>query len=239
VATHKLRCAAPRYDPGGGGINVARAVHALGSDAVAIFPAGGAAGEMIRHMLDEEGVAHHPVAIAGFTLDGDEPFNMAYLAIRGAMQSFGVSRLHGHVSRRLFQALFPGWPEREVPVGHVTNGVHVPSWDSPHADQLWTAACGKERWRGLPEGLPTLVSGLADEELWAMAGAERQELIQTVRIRLARQLASRGNPPEIVAQAANALDPNTLTLGFARRFTGYKRPNFAARRPGAVRAFVE
>ena len=141
------------------------------------------------------------------------------------MQSFGVSRLHAHVSRRLFQALFPRWPEREVPVGHVTNGVHVPSWDSPHADHLWTAACGKERWRGLPEGLPTLVSGLADEELWAMAGAERQELIQTVRIRLARQLASRGNPPEIVAQAANALDPNALTLGFARRFTGYKRPN--------------
>ncbi|MGA8758129.1 MAG: alpha-glucan family phosphorylase [Stellaceae bacterium] len=157
--------------------------------------------------------------------DGGEPFNMAYLAIRGSMQSFGVSRLHAHVSRRLFQALFPRWPEREVPVGHVTNGVHVPSWDSPHADHLWTAACGKERWRGLPEGLPTLVSGLADEELWAMAGAERQELIQTVRIRLARQLASRGNPPEIVAQSANALDPNALTLGFARRFTGYKRPN--------------
>jgi Carbohydrate phosphorylase len=68
--------------------------------------------------------------------DGSEPFNMAYLAIRGSMQSCGVSRLHAHVSRRLFQALFPRWPEREVPVGHVTNGVHVPSWDSPHADHL-------------------------------------------------------------------------------------------------------
>jgi 6-phosphofructokinase 2 len=64
---HKLRCTAPRYDPGGGGINVARAVHALGGEAVAIFPAGGAAGEMIRHMLDEEGVTHDAVAIAGFT----------------------------------------------------------------------------------------------------------------------------------------------------------------------------
>ena len=67
VPTHKLRCAAPRYDPGGGGINVARAVHALGGDAVAIFPAGGAAGEMIRHLLDEEDVAYDAVAIAGFT----------------------------------------------------------------------------------------------------------------------------------------------------------------------------
>jgi 6-phosphofructokinase 2 len=67
VPAHKLRCAAPRYDPGGGGINVARAVHALGGEAVAIFPAGGAAGEMIRHLLEQEGVTHHPIAIAGFT----------------------------------------------------------------------------------------------------------------------------------------------------------------------------
>lgn len=67
VPTHKLRCAAPRYDPGGGGINVARAVHTLDGDAVAIFPAGGAAGEMIRHLLDEEGVSYDAVAIAGFT----------------------------------------------------------------------------------------------------------------------------------------------------------------------------
>jgi 6-phosphofructokinase 2 len=67
VPAHKLRCEAPRYDPGGGGINVARAVHALGGEAVAIFPAGGAAGEMIRHLLEQEGVTHHPIAIAGFT----------------------------------------------------------------------------------------------------------------------------------------------------------------------------
>jgi 6-phosphofructokinase 2 len=67
VPAHKLRCAAPRYDPGGGGINVARAVNALGGEAVAIFPAGGAAGEMIRHLLDEENLAYDAVAIAGFT----------------------------------------------------------------------------------------------------------------------------------------------------------------------------
>jgi 6-phosphofructokinase 2 len=67
VPTHKLRCATPRYDPGGGGINVARAVHALDGDAVAIFPIGGPAGQMIRHLLEQEGVAHRPIAIAGFT----------------------------------------------------------------------------------------------------------------------------------------------------------------------------
>ena len=157
--------------------------------------------------------------------DGNEPFNMAYLAMRASMQSFGVSRLHGHVSRHIFQPLFPRWPEEEVPVGHVTNGVHVPSWDSVGADKLWTAACGKERWRGMPDTLPELVTGLSDEELWVMAGEERRALVQQVRARLARQLGSRGYSPEVIAQSVNVLDPNALTLGFARRFTGYKRPN--------------
>ena len=73
---------------------------------------------------------------------------MAYLAMRGSGAVNGVSRLHGKVSRRLFEPLFPRWPEDEVPVGHVTNGVHMPSWDSAAADELWTEACGKDRWLG-------------------------------------------------------------------------------------------
>jgi starch phosphorylase len=166
--------------------------------------------------------------------DESEPFNMAYLAIRGSMQSFGVSRLHGAVSRRIFQPLFPHWPETEVPVGHVTNGVHVPSWDSPHADDLWTTACGKERWRGVPDALPELVACLSDEELWVMAGEERAVLVAAVRRRLARQLAARGYPPEVVASAAQVLDPNALTLAFARRFTGYKRPNLLLADPARL-----
>ena len=129
--------------------------------------------------------------------DDGEPFNMAYLAMRGSLAAFGVSRLHGGVSRRIFQPLFPRWPEREVPVGHVTNGVHVPSWDSPSADELWTAACGKERWRGMPDTLPALVSSISDEQLWIMASEDRQVLIQKVRMRLARQLASRGDPADV------------------------------------------
>ena len=171
------------------------------------------------------------LALGRTSPDDGEPFNMAYLAVRGSLATFGVSRLHGGVSRRIFQPLFPRWPEEEVPVGYVTNGVHVPSWDSPSADDLWTAACGKERWRGMPDALPALVSSLSDEELWSMAGEDRQVLIQKVRGRLTRQLASRGHPPEIVAEAANVLDPNALTLGFARRFTGYKRPNLLLEDP--------
>jgi starch phosphorylase len=78
-----------------------------------------------------------------------EPFNMAYLAVRGSGAVNGVSRLHGEVSRRIFLPLFPRWPAGEVPVGHVTNGVHMPSWDSVEADELWTRCCGKGRWLGL------------------------------------------------------------------------------------------
>src|SRR5207245_10676631 len=78
--------------------------------------------------------------------DPNEPFNMAYLAIRGSGAVNGVSRLHGQVSRHIFQSLFPRWPEVEVPVAHVTNGVHTPSWASAAAAALWTKACGAERW---------------------------------------------------------------------------------------------
>ena len=166
--------------------------------------------------------------------DDSEPFNMACLAIRGSMQTFGVSRLHGTVSRRIFQPLYPRWPEAEVPVGHVTNGVHVPSWDSACADDLWTTACGKERWRGVPDTLPGLMSSLSDEALWVMAGEERAALVEAVRLRLTRQLAARGYPPEAVATAAQVLDPNALTLGFARRFTGYKRPNLLLADPARL-----
>src|SRR6185369_4518949 len=85
--------------------------------------------------------------------DSSETFNMAYLAIRGSGAVNGVSRLHGKVSRHLFEPLFPRWPQDDVPVSHVTNGVHTPSWDSAAADDLWTKVCGKDRWLGITETL--------------------------------------------------------------------------------------
>jgi len=80
--------------------------------------------------------------------DNSEPFNMAYLAVHRSGQINGVSKLHGKVSRQIFQGLFPRWPREEVPIGSVTNGIHVPTWDSAEADALWTSACGHKRWRG-------------------------------------------------------------------------------------------
>ena len=177
--------------------------------------------------LDEAGVAMSEILALGRVNpnDADEPFNMAYLAMRGAAHSIGVSRQHEGVSRRIFQPLFAGWPEAEVPVGHVTNGIHVPTWDSVDADRLWTAACGKERWRCVPDSLPDQVAVLDDNQLWAMRTAGRRALVVATRNRLCRQLAARGDTPGAIAAAAEALDHTTLTLGFAHRFTGYKRPN--------------
>jgi starch phosphorylase len=157
--------------------------------------------------------------------DAAEPFNMAYLAVRGSIAVNGVSRLHGAVSRRLFQGLYPSWPPHEVPVGHVTNGVHAPSWDSRWADELWTRACGKERWLDTVGALPAAMDDVSDEDLWALRAEERHDLVRYARQRLARQLGQRGADAATVADAERVLDPNALTLGFARRFAPYKRPN--------------
>lgn len=155
----------------------------------------------------------------------NDPFNMAYLAQRGSAVTLGVSRLHAEFSRRIFQPLFPRWPVCEVPIGHVTNGVHIPTWDSIAADRIWTQACGKERWRSMPGDLKEKISTISDEDLWAMRGYGRQKLVKFAREHLKTQLRERGFDPEIVAQADRVLDPNVLTIGFARRFTEYKRPN--------------
>jgi len=163
--------------------------------------------------------------------DTQEPFNMAYLAMRGCGIAHGVSRLHGIVSRRLFQPLYPRWPVHDVPIGHITNGVHAPSWDSPWADTLWTDACGKGRWGSPFEPLADAIQCLSDAELWQCRAAERQDLVRYARQRLALQLGQRGAYPEVVTQAAQVLDPNILTLGFARRFTAYKRPNLLLQDP--------
>jgi starch phosphorylase len=163
--------------------------------------------------------------------DAAEPFNMAYLAIRGSGAVNGVSRLHGQVSRRIFQPLFPRWPQVEVPVGHVTNGVHMPTWESAEADALWTAACDKERWLGTTETLEPRLRCASDAELWQMRCAARQSLVDFARERLAQQLASAGAPPVEVAQARHIFDPNALTLGFARRFAAYKRPTLLLHDP--------
>ncbi len=163
--------------------------------------------------------------------DSSERFNMAYLALRGSGAVNGVSRLHGQVSRHLFGPLFPRWPRDEVPVGYVTNGVHMPSWDSAEADELWTETCGKDRWLRTTEPLEQDIRRVSDARLWQFRAAATKSLVEFARERLSRQLAASGAPPEGVEGAKHLFDPDALTLGFARRFATYKRPNLLLHDP--------
>ena len=166
--------------------------------------------------------------------DENEPFNMAYLAVRGSGAVNGVSRLHGEVSRRIFQNLFPRWPQVEVPVGHVTNGVHVGTWDSAEADQLWTNACGQVRWQGDLKSLDEGLRRVPETDLWSMRTRARKALVDYVRQRVARQVAGHGASTEETRAVERIFDPDSLTIGFARRFATYKRPNLLLHDPGRL-----
>ncbi|WP_290796322.1 alpha-glucan family phosphorylase [Flavihumibacter sp. UBA7668] len=163
--------------------------------------------------------------------DSDQYFNMAFLAIRGSGAVNGVSQLHGRVSRHLFSSLYPRWPIREVPVGTVTNGVHMPSWDSETADELWTTACGKLRWKGDLSSTETDICAVPDDTLWTFRNRQRQTLVTYVRQRFERQATLSGQSAEMLERAKELLDNNRLTLGFARRFVNYKRTNLLLKDP--------
>jgi starch phosphorylase len=153
--------------------------------------------------------------------DVSEPLNMAYLALRGSGQVNGVSKLHGEVSRQIFQPLFPRWPQAEVPIGSVTNGIHVPTWDSAEADGLWTEVCGADRWR-VDRPLVEDVRRLSDSKLWHMRTEARKTMLAHVRGRYARQLSAEGDSQFDVPAIFR---DDVLTVGFARRFATYKRPD--------------
>jgi starch phosphorylase len=176
-----------------------------------------------HYALDELAIPVEDLLAMGRQNAGDtsESFNMAYLALRGSGQVNGVSKLHGQVSRHIFGSLFPRWPQEEVPIGSVTNGTHVPTWDSAEADALWTTACGKKRWRG-DRPVEDDIRQLTDAKLWEMRTKGRRTLIDRMRKRYACQLAAEGGRP---SDASGVFDENVLTMGFARRFATYKRPN--------------
>ena len=162
---------------------------------------------------------------------------MAYLAIRGSGAVNGVSRLHGEVSRRLFAPLFPHWPQDEVPV-------RIRDQRRPHADLglgRRPTSCGRRpaaRIAGWaqPETLERDIRRVPDAALWQFRAAASKSLVEYMRERLSRQLAASGAPAEAVEAARHLFDPDALTLGFARRFATYKRPEPAAARSGAAAA---
>lgn len=153
-----------------------------------------------------------------------ESFCPTIFAMRLAGHRNGVSRLHGRVTREQWAALWPRLPLREVPIGHVTNGVHLESWTTSQFNELFTSTVGSQ-WRTTP-GDPVMWSQLRDvddAELWRVKNAARSELVEFTRRRARNELARRHAPSERVT-SVTLLDPDRLTIGFVGRFVAYKRP---------------
>ena len=157
-------------------------------------------------------------------------FCMTVLALRLASHSNGVSKLHGDVSRRMWQVLWPAVPLDEIPIRHVTNGVHFRSWISLEMNQLYDRYLGP-RWHEEPadQQVWNRVHSISSEELWRGHERRRDRLVAWVRNRVRAQRVKRGAPPSEIAAAQEVLSPNALTIGFARRFATYKRATLILR----------
>src|SRR3954449_7586430 len=154
--------------------------------------------------------------------DDFEPVGVPQLALRTSRAANGVSRRHGEVAREMWQAIWPDRPVDEVPIGHVTNGVHLPTWLGGPMRALLDRHLG-DGWldRAADPATWGPVDGIADDELWAARGAQRARLVDYVRDRSAAARLSRGEPREYVEAATQAFDPDVLTVGFARRLATY------------------
>jgi glycogen phosphorylase len=164
--------------------------------------------------------------------DPDEDFGVTQAALRMSRAANGVSRRHGEVAREMWKELWPDRALDDVPVGHVTNGVHVPTWIGPpirelldrHLGEGWiTRTAEPDTWAG--------VGDIPDAELWAARELQRAALVEQVRWRSANERLLRGDTREYVAAATTAFDSHTLTLGFARRVATYKRLDLLTRDP--------
>ncbi|MBE7464175.1 MAG: alpha-glucan family phosphorylase [Planctomycetes bacterium] len=172
--------------------------------------------------------------------DEQEPFSMAVLALKTAGGSNGVSALHGEVSRRMWQGIWPEVPEHDLPIDHITNGVHVRSYVSDPLNELfvryagarWSYEAAEEdrKWNG-PELLP-------DGELWRVHERCRANLVSWARKRVKQQLTKRGAGPREIEEADELLDPEALTIGFARRFATYKRATLLFHDPDRLAALL-
>ena len=155
---------------------------------------------------------------------------MTVLGMKNSRRMNAVSALHGEVSRQMWTGLFPGKHEDQVPIGHITNGVHVPSWLAPqmfrlydrHLGANWHEHSGEAHiWEGIED--------VDDGELWETHLALKSRLIEFVRRRAKQQSTNRGEAPEVIAKLGKVLSPDALTIGFARRFATYKRANLVLR----------
>jgi glycogen phosphorylase len=171
--------------------------------------------------------------------DDSENFCMTIMALRMSCFCNGVSKLHGSVSRKMWQNVWPGIPVDEVPIGSITNGVHAPSWVSREMAGLYDRYLGPT-WRENPgeAELWSRVHQIPDEELWRTHERRRERLVAFARNRLRFQLESRGVPHSEVVLADEILNPNALTIGFSRRFATYKRASLILQNPERLKSIL-
>ncbi|MGE4293667.1 MAG: alpha-glucan family phosphorylase [Desulfovibrio sp.] len=155
-----------------------------------------------------------------------EPFCMTVLALRLSRSNNGVSMLHGKVSRNMWQRVWPQFPVEDVPIGAITNGVHMPTWVAPDLALVYDRYLGSN-WREDPDCTRVWknADSIPDAELWRTHERLRERLVDFVRRRLRRQLMDKGARAKELQIAEEVLNPRALTIGFARRFATYKRAN--------------
>ena len=182
--------------------------------------------EHLGPLREQMGLSHERLMDLGRENPGqqDEEFCMTVLGLRIARRANAVSSLHGEVSRAMWTGLYPGKSEDSVPIGHITNGVHVPSWLSPQMFRLYDRHLGTgwhehsseaKIWEG--------IESVDDGELWETHLNLKSRLIEFVRRRLVDQATRRDEPAETLQSLSRVLSPDALTIGFARRFATYKR----------------
>jgi glycogen phosphorylase len=163
-----------------------------------------------------------------------DEFNMAAMGLRLSCMANGVAALHGATSRAMFAGLWSDVPVDEVPIGSVTNGVHLRSWTSPAMADLFDRHLGSD-WADADEEQWGVLDKVADSEIWATREAARRDLVNFVRRRLRARLEREGATPAQVDWCDEVLDPEVLTIGFARRFAPYKRATLLLRDPERLR----
>ena len=178
------------------------------------------------------------LALGAENYAGGDPtmFNMAVMGLRFGGRANGVSLLHGHVSRGMFSALWPGFDESEVPISSVTNGVHAPTWVDRRLIDLAAARFTSEEVATGTGWLRT--DGITDEELWAMRHTLRAQLVTNARARLRASWRQRGASPAELGWVDDALSPEVLTIGFARRVPTYKRLTLMLSDPDRLQALL-
>jgi len=189
------------------------------------YPAGQVA-EKLAGIAAELGIAVSELVRRGRTNPDDDgqPFGVTQFALRSSRIANGVSARHGEVAREMWHGLWPDRAVEDVPIAHVTNGVHIPTWIGGPIRELLDRHLG-EGWvdRAVDPASWEGVAQISDEELWAARGEQRRTLIELVRARSVSERLARGDTAEYVRAAVESLDPEVLTIGFARRVATYKR----------------